>query len=172
MTEPDLYRCRDCGTEDIPAGEIEHETCPHCGGKVRRQDAPDVHEPDPAELLADKLLGFARASLDRAEHADARESREWAQACRWALEARKVADEPLTEGERHAAAAALKELRRHLGAALGQTKATERQRDQLAAFMARMASEFESADTDQAKRQAARLRRAIADVMQDDGGEG
>lgn len=153
---------------------------------------PDV-APLVPDLLADELLDYARRALAAAEnlvdppkgngsqpspsgvlprpaghHGAA--ARDWIASARDALEARKIADEPLTAGERFAAAAALADLRKHLGASIGQTKAAERQRDQLAAFMERMAGEFESSGTDQAKRQAGRLRRAITDVMQPDEG--
>lgn len=173
--------CRDCGA-DLDAAEIEHDTCPLCGGKPRYGAKPEAEPEQPPEaLLADGLLAFGRAALGRADAivnpsdrrmtvaADATEARTWAQAAREALEARKLADEPLTEGERAATAVVVKTLRHQLAAADERAERAARQRDRLAAFMGMMAEEFESPPgSDQARRQAGRLRRAVEDVMQQD----
>lgn len=124
-----------------------------------------------ANDLADKLLAFAHEATDRAATLIQPNSTgsglvlDLMQAARGALEARKLAEEPLSDGERAATAAVIRALREKAEAANTTLGSVVEQRNELATFLGNLAAQFETAQTDTATRVAARIRRELADVL-------
>jgi len=130
--------------------------------------AADSDEPEP--LLPEVLLGLARQSAQKAgevlaEPCAPAHAASWLRATREALEARRIAEEPLSDGERAATAEHVKALREKNATAEQALGDVVGQRDELAVFLGTMAGEFESAQTDTAGRVAARIRRLLAEVF-------
>lgn len=130
-------------------------------------------EADLLEQAADTLASagglafreYARAALDVANGLLATptagaDALRWMRSARDAVEIARLGDEPMPEDERGAIAAVVTGLREQLGQAA-------QDRDRLAGFAARLASEFESAKTPTADRVAGRIRRELAAVFPD-----
>lgn len=121
--------------------------------------------------LADKLLAFSQDATDLATTclgpnwtAGARRALDLMRAAREALEARRIAEEPLSEGERAATAEHVKALRAQVATAREALGDVIEQRDDFAKFLRQLATQFESAETDTAARIAARIRRELAAI--------
>lgn len=127
-----------------------------------------------ANPLTESLLDFARDAAQVAVHMLSSEqptagadAASWMRAAREALEARKLADEPLTDGERAAFERLVGAQRENIAASSGALAAVIRQRDDLATFLSQLAATFESAQTDTASRVAAKIRHELAGVFPD-----
>lgn len=144
---------------------------------------PPPHDRDdsPADL-GDYLLSYARkaaAFADRLTPSDrssgvpghAVDALAYIRAAREALQARQIAEEPLAPGEREAAAYAISRLRRDLETVGRAHAAAEQQRDDLAAFLRRLAGEVDGLHTPGSDATAGRIRRHLADVLAPDPAE-
>jgi len=151
-----------------------------------RMDPPPASPPqdrdDAPESFADRLLAYASKAADAADrltprqraspmYGNAAEALGYMRAAREALQARQIADEPPSERER----AAFEQLVRHqrekiatAGQALGDVIG---QRDDLAAFLRRIAGEVDGLHTPGSDALAGRIRRHLADVLAADPAE-
>lgn len=117
-------------------------------------------EPDPAEMpLGDEFVAYARRALSAAKRVTpslgkGAEAAAWMRAAREALEARRlVADDDDPAGERAATARLVTILRR--------------ERDDLVAFLAKLAHDLDELHTPASDQMASGIRRHAADVLRD-----
>jgi hypothetical protein len=110
-----------------------------------------------AAEAANRLTPDATASVVPGHAVDALA---YMRAANEALRARQLADEQPPASDLDAAAAVIRSLR-------DQVSGRERQRDDLATFLEKLADELESADTHPARRFAARIRRELAAIVPD-----
>lgn len=110
-----------------------------------------------AAAAADRLTPAGTASTVPGHAVDALA---YMRAAHEALRARQLADEQPPASDLDAAAAVIRSLR-------GQVSGRERQRDDLATFLEKLADELESADTHPARRFAARIRRELVAIVPD-----
>jgi multidrug efflux pump subunit AcrA (membrane-fusion protein) len=130
-----------------------------------------VSAPETAPL-SDKLLAFANEATDRAatfvranrsnSSLNSGMALDLMRAAREALEARRIADRPLTDDDSAATAEHVKALRAQAAAAREALDEALEQRDDLARFLGQLAAKFESVETDTAARVAARIRYVLA----------
>jgi hypothetical protein len=116
-------------------------------------------------VFAKAAAAKAAALLEQGQPRAGAHAANWMRATREALEAARIADEPLTDSERVAVAEQVAALRRQIEAGDKLGSVLVGQRDEFAAFLASLAGEFESAGTPTAARVASRIRRELADVL-------
>lgn len=150
-----------------------------------RMDPPPEPPPhdrdDPPPLLPDDLLAYARKAAAAANRltpdvgagvpGHAADALAYMRATREALQARHLAEEPLPPDERAATAHVIGRLRRDLETVGLAHAGAERQRDDLAAFLQRLADEVDALHTPGTDALTGRIRRHLADVLSPDPAE-